>query len=401
MILHLDMDAFFASVEQMDNPELRGKPVIIGGGDRGVVATASYEARVYGIHSAMPMATARKLCPNGLFIPGNYNRYSELSRMVMSALREFSPIVQQASIDEAYLDIKGLEKLFGELETLAMAVKKRVAAATGGLTCSIGIAPVKFLAKICSDQNKPDGVFILRPHEVDAFLLNLNIEKLPGVGLAMSSSLRSFGIGTVAQLRSLSREFMWQRYGKWGIALHERAYGLDPRIVHPNPPAKSESVERTFSMDIFDKKILARALWQHAEKLASRLRKHMESGRSITLKIKFADFRQITRTRTLAMKTDAMKSIYDVGLQLLDEIELKQPVRLIGIGVSGFEARPEQLILPGLNLATILSPQNRGDFSPARLTGEADRRKALDRSLDNMGNRFDMDASRMEYPDYQ
>lgn len=401
MILHLDMDAFFASVEQMDNPELRGKPVIIGGGDRGVVATASYEARVYGIHSAMPMATARKLCPNGLFIPGNYNRYSELSRMVMSALREFSPIVQQASIDEAYLDIKGLEKLFGELETLAMAVKNRVAAATGGLTCSIGIAPVKFLAKICSDQNKPDGVFILRPHEVDAFLLNLNIEKLPGVGLAMSSSLRSFGIGTVAQLRSLSREFMWQRYGKWGIALHERAYGLDPRIVHPNPPAKSESVERTFSMDIFDKKILARALWQHAEKLASRLRKHMESGRSITLKIKFSDFRQITRTRTLAMKTDAMKSIYDVGLQLLDEIELKQPVRLIGIGVSGFEARPEQLILPGLNPAAILSPQNRGDFSPARLTGEADRRKALDRSLDNMGNRFDMDASRMEYPDYQ
>lgn len=182
MIIHLDMDAFFAAVEQMDHPELRGKPVIIGGGLRGVVSTASYEARVFGVHSAMPVVTARRLCPQGVFIHGRRHRYAELSRLVMAALGEFSPLVEPASIDEAYLDAAGLERLFGPLEELTARIKARVAEVTGGLTCSVGAAPVKFLAKICSDVNKPDGVFILRHEEMDAFLRALEVGRLPRRG---------------------------------------------------------------------------------------------------------------------------------------------------------------------------------------------------------------------------
>ena len=182
MILHLDMDAFFAAVEQMDNPELRGKPVIIGGGLRGVVSTASYEARVFGVHSAMPIVTARRLCPQGIFVHGRRHRYSELSRAIMAALGDFSPLVEPASIDEAYLDATGLTRLFGPLEELIARIKSRVAEVTGGLTCSVGAAPVKFLAKICSDVNKPDGVFILRPEDVDDFLLPLEVGRLPNAG---------------------------------------------------------------------------------------------------------------------------------------------------------------------------------------------------------------------------
>ena len=191
MILHLDMDAFFAQVEQMDRPELRGRPVIIGGlGARGVVSTASYEARAFGVHSAMPMTTARRLCPRGVFLPGSYGRYGELSRRIMDCLGDFSPLVEPASIDEAYVDATGLERLFGPLPEMIAAVKARVAEVTGGLTCSVGAAPVKFLAKICSEVNKPDGVFILMPEVVDAFLCALAVDNIPGEGARMGESQR-------------------------------------------------------------------------------------------------------------------------------------------------------------------------------------------------------------------
>ena len=207
MIVHLDMDAFFASVEQMDNPYLRGKPVIIGGGERGVVATASYEARIYGIHSAMPSALARKLCPNGIFIRGRHQRYSEVSRKIMQALAAISPVVQPASIDEAYLDASNISGGFRNPLELALTIKASVARASGGLTCSVGIAPIKFLAKICSDTNKPNGVCIVEQDEMDNFLISLPVEKLPGVGKRMRQSLKSIGINTVAELRQLSRDF--------------------------------------------------------------------------------------------------------------------------------------------------------------------------------------------------
>lgn len=347
MILHLDMDAFFASVEQMDNPALRGKPVIIGGEQRGVVSTASYEARVYGIHSAMPAVTARKLCPHGIFLHGNYHRYSELSARVMTCLKEFAPIVQAASIDEAYIDITHLRSLYPSPHSAAIAIKKRVAKVTGGLTCSVGIAPVKYLAKICSDINKPDGIFILYQSQIEDFLRPLPVEKLPGVGKSMSASLHSFGIATVGDLTRLSRQFLLERYGKWGNELYNRAHGIDQRVVHENEPPKSESAERTFQSDISDRKILREALHAHAERVSARLRKNGCAGRTICLKIKFADFQVITRSRTLPMRANASQTIYETGAALLDVEPLPKPVRLIGLGVSGFDFKPVQLWLPG------------------------------------------------------
>lgn len=349
MILHLDMDAFFASVEQMDYPELKGMPVIIGQGSRGVVATASYEARIYGIHSAMPVAMARKLCPHGLFLHGRYQRYSEISQAIMKSLRTFSPLVQKASIDEAYLDISHLLGQVSTPKEIGLSIKKTVADVSGGLSCSVGIAPVKFLAKICSDMQKPDGLSILLAADVPNFLPTLPIEKLPGVGKKMAQSLHAFGISTVGQIANLSRDFLEQKYGKFGLMLHDRANGIDPRPVHENLPQKSEGCERTFSEDIRDKNILADKLRYEAEKIAMTLRKNNISGRTITLKMKFADFRQITRAQTLPCRTDDPLIIYDIARAILDATPLPMPLRLIGITVSGFEPKPEQLPLPGID----------------------------------------------------
>lgn len=348
MILHLDMDAFFASVEQMDNPELRGKPVIIGGRERGVVATASYEARVFGVHSAMPMATARKLCPHGIYVAARGARYVEISRAIMACLKAFSPVVQAASIDEAYLDISARVSPATNINQLAGEIKSTIAGASGGLTCSIGIAPVKFLAKICSDINKPNGLFALAPEEVYEFLEELPVGKIPGVGGSMQRSLASYGIHTTGQLRRLSREFLEKRYGKWGAALYERSRGIDPRQVHENLPAKSESAERTFARDVFDKAQLRGALRERAEKVSGRLRRHGLAGRTITVKIKFSDFQIITRSRTLESQICSADAICEAACAILDDEKLPRPVRLIGVGVSGFDWRPVQLPLPGM-----------------------------------------------------
>ena len=246
IILHLDMDAFFASVEQMDHPEWRGKPVIIGGETRGVVSTASYEARRFGVHSAMPMATAHRLCPQAIFVRGNRRRYAEISGRIMAALQDFSPLVEPASIDEAYLDATGLERLFGPVEQLIPAIKARVREVTGGLTCSVGAAPVKFLAKICSDINKPDGIYILRPEDVDGFLGGLDVRRLPGVGRRMVAELEALGIRRVEQLRRYSPELLEQRFGKWGAGTARPGPGAStpgrwcpntrPRARAPRPP---------------------------------------------------------------------------------------------------------------------------------------------------------------------
>lgn len=348
MILHLDMDAFFASVEQLDHPEYRGKPVIVGGGERGVVAAASYEARAFGVRSALPIAIARKLCPQAVFLRGNFSRYRELSSVAMNRLREFTPLVQPASIDEAYADISHLEKTGEEPEEIAKNVQNAVRLATGGLTCSVGVAPIKFLAKICSDYNKPNGVFVLRPEKMDAFLRSLDVDIIPGVGKRMSASLRAFGVSTVAGLRELSREFLATRYGKFGAVLYERARGVDPRPVRENPPQKSEGSERTFPRDVYDLEELKRELRGRAERVGASLKKRGERGRVITLKIKYANFRQITRARSLRDRTDSADIIYDAARRLLEQTPLPLAVRLIGVCVSGFEKRSEQYYLPGI-----------------------------------------------------
>lgn len=398
MILHLDMDAFFAAVEQLDNPALRGKPVIVGGGKRGVVTTASYEARVFGVHSAMPMAIARSLCPHGVYVPVRGRRYSEISARVMACLRDFSPVVQRASIDEAYIDLAGTERLFGTPDHIAAAIRASVRRVTGGLTCSVGIAPVKFLAKICSDINKPDGVFILRPERVDAFLCSLDVGRLPGVGKSMRESLRRIGITTVAQLRQLSAGFLADRYGKWGQILYDRAMGRDPRPVHENAPAKSEGAERTFARDISDVEELTRHLLTHAEHVGASLRRQGLAGRTITVKIKFSDFRLITRSRTIHSRTNATRTIFETARAILAATRLAMPVRLIGLCVSGFDSRMEQWPLPGLEArqsGSIPQPESlKSEFhaalnSSGLLAPDSEaRRMRLDKTLDGLRDRF-------------
>ena len=383
MIIHIDMDAFFASVEQMDDPALRGKPVIVGGSsDRGVVSTCSYEARAFGVHSAMPMVVARRLCPQAIIVRGRYPRYSELSHAIMNALRDFSPLVEPASVDEAYVDATGLERLFGPLEDLVTAIKARIEEVTGGLTCSVGAAPVKFLAKICSEVNKPDGVFILYPENVDAFLCALPVGKIPGVGKRMVQSLQDLGIKTVGQLRRFSPEVMERRFGKWGAVLYERVHGRDSRKVETERAAKSESAECTFAQDTRDRTFLQRMLMAHAERVGASLRRHGYKGRTITLKVKFCDFKQITRSRTLEEPINATETIFETGCRLLAELSLPQPVRLIGLGVSGFDAPANQLFLPGAGKAAgqNLDPQV-----------EAKRQK-LDAALDNLREKFGRQA---------
>ena len=378
MIVHLDMDAFFASVEQLDDPSLRGRPVIVGGSsERGVVSTASYEARRFGVHSAMPVVMARKLCPHGVFLPGRRERYAELSRRVMEVLGTFSPLVEQASIDEAYLDITGTERLFGDVNRLVARLKADVRRATGGLTCSVGVAPVKFLAKICSDINKPDGVYILRPEALDAFLCALPVRRLPGVGKRMAAKLGELGIVRVEQLRRMSEESLQAHFGKWGLELHERAFGRDARQVTPVHEAKSESSETTFAHDTRDRRFLERVLMAHAERVGASLRAQGIRGRTVTLKIKFADFQQITRSQTLPQPISSTQTLFDVGCRLLRAEVLRQPVRLIGLGLSGFDDAPAQLALPGVF-------RGAGEQDPA----EEDRRQRLDAALDAVRARF-------------
>ena len=383
MIIHIDMDAFFASVEQMDNPDLRGRPVIVGGSsDRGVVSTCSYEARAFGVHSAMPMVVARRLCPQAVIVRGRYQRYTELSHAIMSALKDFSPLVEPASVDEAYIDGTGHERLFGPLEELVAGIKARVVDVTGGLTCSVGAAPVKFLAKICSDVNKPDGVFILLPEEIDDFLCALPVGKIPGVGKRTVQNLQDLGVRTVGQLRRFSPEFMERRFGKWGLVLYERVRGRDSRKVETEREAKSESAECTFAQDTRDRDFLQRMLMAHAERVGSSLRRHGYRGRTITLKVKFCDFKQITRSRTLEDAVNATETIFETGCRLLAELPLPQPVRLIGLGVSGFDAPPGQFFLPGTGKAAgqKLDPQV-----------EAKRQK-LDAALDSLREKFGTQA---------
>ena len=255
-IMHMDMDAFFASIEQLDDPSLRGKPLIVGGEHRGVVSTCSYEARKFGVHSAMPIAEARRRCPHGIYLRPRMRRYAEVSGIVRETLSRFSPLVEMASVDEAYLDATGLERLFGPVEELGRQLKAAVREATGGLTCSVGIAPVKFLAKISSEQRKPDGLFLLRPEDVPDFLESLPVRAVPGVGKHFAADLAQLGVKTCGEVARYSEDFWRRRFGKAGTALWQRAQGIDPREVVPWTPPKSESAEVTLDEDTSDRDIL-------------------------------------------------------------------------------------------------------------------------------------------------
>ena len=373
----MDMDAFFASIEQLDDPSLRGKAVIVGGEHRGVVSTCSYEARKFGVHSAMPIAEARRRCPHGVYIRPRMRRYAEMSALVREAISRFSPLVEMASVDEAYLDATGLERLFGPVESLGRQLKEAVREATGGLTCSVGIAPVKFLAKIASEQRKPDGLFMLRPEDVPAFLAVLPVRAVPGVGRHFAADLAQLGVKNCGEVSRYSEDFWKRKFGKAGAALWQRAQGIDPREVVPWTPPKSESAEVTLDEDTRDRDVLRTWLMRHAERVGASLRRHGLAGRTVTVKIKYADFRQITRQTTLAHRISSTETIYDTACTILDGVELADRVRLIGVGVSGFEeGGPSQL-----SLMPEPKPQS-----------EEKRRGRLDKAVDALRERYGRDA---------
>ena len=373
----MDMDAFFASIEQLDDPSLRGKAVIVGGEHRGVVSTCSYEARKFGVHSAMPIAEARRRCPHGIYIRPRMRRYAEMSALVREAISRFSPLVEMASVDEAYLDATGLERLFGPVESLGRQLKEAVREATGGLTCSVGIAPVKFLAKIASEQRKPDGLFMLRPEDVPAFLAVLPVRAVPGVGRHFAADLAQLGVKNCGEVSRYSEDFWKRKFGKAGAALWQRAQGIDLREVVPWTPPKSESAEVTLDEDTRDRDVLRTWLMRHAERVGASLRRHGLAGRTVTVKIKYADFRQITRQTTLAHRISSTETIYDTACAILDGVELADRVRLIGVGVSGFEeGGPSQL-----SLMPEPKPQS-----------EEKRRGRLDRAVDALRERYGRDA---------
>ncbi len=337
IIAHIDMDAFYASVEVLDNPALKGKPVIVGGDmKRGVVSAASYEARRFGVHSAMPLFQARRLCPNGVFLHGRMDRYVEVSGVVMRSLKEFSPLVEQVSVDEAYVDLTGTGQLFGRSEETARAIKRRIREETS-LTCSIGLSVSKLLAKIASDMNKPDGLTVVPPADVMDFLDALPVGKVPGIGAKGEEELAKLDIRHVGAIKRFSPASLEERFGKFGAWLVEIAKGDDGSAVEPYTAPKSISAEDTLPEDSEDEKVLKRYLLEQSDRIGRRLREEDFRGRTVTLKLKFHDFRQITRSETLDEPTQLGETIYSEAARLLDVYNLRSKVRLVGVGVSNLE----------------------------------------------------------------
>lgn len=369
-IVHVDMDAFYASIEQLDHPELRGLPVIVGASNRGVVSAASYEARKFGIRSAMPIFTARRLCPDGIFLPVRMARYREVSCQIMEELSGFSPLVEQVSIDEAFIDATGTQTLHGSPVDLALKIKKSVLCRTS-LTCSVGVAPTKFLAKIASDINKPDGMTILDHKDIRNFLDDLPIEKIPGIGSKSASRIHEMGVRVASDVLKYPSTFWVARLGKLGQLLFDRALGIDPSPVVPCSEPKSCSAEDTFPEDTDNLLEIEKWLLLQAESVGRSLREAGLRGRTVTLKIKTTDFRLITRSHTLPEPTDCTQLIFDAARVLLHGLNLSRKVRLTGIGVSNFA--------PQLRQAKLFA-----DRSCERLTRIDD---AVDRIRDKFGDR--------------
>ncbi|MEM9373164.1 MAG: DNA polymerase IV [Planctomycetota bacterium] len=338
-ILHVDMDAFFASVEQRDRPELRGRPVLVGGtGPRGVVAAASYEARAFGCHSAMPSAIAKRRCPHAVFVRGSFETYKRDSARVFEILESFTPLVQPVSIDEAFLDVTGSIGLFGSPHSIGEQIRTRVSEELG-LTCSVGVAPNKFLAKLGSDLNKPDGMTVITPGTVRSTLDPLSVSRLWGVGPSAERSLSRMGIRTIADLYGLSEEVLRSMLGGFGQHLWRLARGMDDRPVRTDREAKSISHEHTFAQDLKDPDEVRAVLADECEQVARRLRRHGRFARTVTVKIRFGEFETVTRSQTLEAATDRTDTISSAARALFDVwAGAFRPVRLIGAGVSNLTA---------------------------------------------------------------
>jgi DNA polymerase-4 len=373
-IVHVDMDAFYAAVEQRDRPELRGRPVIVGAdpGGRGVVAAASYEARVYGVRSAMPIGTAARLCPHAAFVSVDMDKYRRVSMEIMAILDGFSPLVEPVSVDEAFVDLTGTASLFGPSADATRAIKTRIRSQTG-LTASAGLAANKFIAKIASDLEKPDGLVIVPPGREAAFLAPLAIGRLWGVGRVMADALSGLGITRIGQLQRMPRAVLVRRFGAHGAELHDLAFGRDGRPVEPYTAPKSMGAEETFESDCRDRARLASVLRAQAERVARELRADGLAAARLTLKLRFSDFHTITRAVTAEPTHDGLE-LYRRAYTLLEREVLHQPIRLIGLS------------------ASTLGPANRGQLSlldPAAL-----RRERLAKVVDGLAERFGDDVVR-------
>ena len=342
-ILHLDLDAFYASVEQLDRPELRGLPVIVGGdARRGVVCAASYEARKFGVRSAMPTAQAHRLCPRGVFLPPRFDRYAALSEQVMSIFGRFTPLVEPLSLDEAFLDVTASSALFGTGRDIATAIRKSVRAETG-LAVSAGIAEVKFAAKIATDLGKPDGLMEVPRGGVREFLAPLPVGRLWGVGKVTEAALLRSGLALIGDVARADRERLERTFGSHGAHLHDLANGRDERVVIAHDEAKSVGAEETFEDDLLGAESLEPGLLAQSHRVARRLRAHGLRGHVVTLKVKYADFTLVTRRATLSEPADDAGILYRAVIDQLVRVDLTRPIRLTGVSVSGFDAQPSQL----------------------------------------------------------
>jgi DNA polymerase-4 len=332
-IIHADMDAFYASVEVLDNPALRGKPVIVGGDReaRGVVSAASYEARAFGVHSAMPLRTAARLCPKGVFLPGRFERYRELSRQVMRIFASYTPLVEPISLDEAFLDVTASAAVFGDGETIGRELKRRVLNEVG-LVVSVGVATNKLCAKVASDLRKPDALVVVPPGEEAAFLAPLPVSRLWGVGPQSQARLADYGVRTIGQLAAMPEKTLHRRFGVFGIELGRRAAGHDPSAVTTSHIPKSVGHELTFNHDVTEPARLETTLLDLAESVASRLRRHDLAAGAVQLKLRYEGFETITRQAPLDHQTRESEQLYAVAVGLLRKaLSNDRAVRLIGL----------------------------------------------------------------------
>lgn len=377
-IFHIDLDAFFVTVEQVLNPSLRNKPVIVGGrpGGRGVVASASYECRKFGVHAAMPLARAQRLCPQAIFLTGNYRKYGEFSDRFMSILSDYSPCMEPGGLDEAYLDVTGCEN-FGSWRNLALAIKERIRNETG-LVASVGIAPCKVVAKVASDLSKPDGLIEVLPGQEKTFLAPLAVRKLPGVGEKTAKVLKSAGIDTIGQLAEMPLELFRGRYGEGMLWLREHARGIDNSPVETRGEAKSISRETTFEKDTMDTGFLKATLRYFAEKLGADLRESNKKARTVTLKLRYADFETVNRSSTSREAMNLDDAVFHSGVTLLEKTLGKKfkPVRLIGLEVSNLVAGETQL----------------GLFDT-----DSKRLEKVDRAIDYLRDKYGFDAIQTGY----
>jgi len=371
-IIHVDMDAFYASVEQLDHPQLRGRAVIVGGPaeGRGVVSAASYEARRFGVHSAMPTAQAVRLCPAAVVLPVRMGRYVELSRRIRAIFEQFTPLVEPISLDEAFLDVTGSLRLFGPARRIGQDIKQRIKTQTQ-LTASVGIAPNKFLAKLASDLDKPDGFVVITEENREAVLDPLAVRRIWGVGKVTERALRSRGIETIGQLRRTSLDTLRAIVGNGAGELLQLAQGRDEREVVPIRQAKNLSSERTFATDLDDAAILLDVLLEQVEEVAQRLRRHNLQAKTITLKLRYGDFRTVTRSETLAEPTNLTQPLWTTARKLFSLWHKRSggALRLLGFGVSG------------------LAPEGSGQ-STLFPNPEAEKLKRLDRAVDAIRDRY-------------